>query len=223
MRHKKQHFAFLTAKGKEENPTQDCSGCCKTGSPTDQGPAPQGHDHQGGNMQVEILENTEAPDLAQDTQHQLLCSMDSSILYPGWRKLSTSSSPSYPKQSRISSPISLETCQQFPKPMKVKTEENKRPATNALLEEKQSNLNTFLQGATTDQAGLATPQGSQQHHFPFHHVCGLQHLPALPSIASTDQAQVRIKVNTGSTKVKDLLVQYLSYSDSMNTCPFFWF
>lgn len=178
MRYKKQHFAFLIAKGKEENPTQDCSCCCKTESPTNQGPAPQGHEHQGGNMQAEILESTKAPALAQDTQHQLLCSMDSSILYPGWRKLSTSSSPSYPKQSRISSPISLETCQQFPKPMKVKTEENKRPATNALLVEKQSNLNTFLQGAITDQGGWQPLRALSSIIFPFHRVCGRQHLPA---------------------------------------------
>lgn len=71
MRHKKQHIAFHTAKEKEENPTRDSSCCCKTGSPC---PRPRSTREwvSRRNLQAEMLENTEAPDLAQDTQHQLL-------------------------------------------------------------------------------------------------------------------------------------------------------
>lgn len=150
--------------------------------PTDPGPAPQGNEHQGGNLQTEILENTEAPDLAQDTS----CShsMDSSSV-PWLEKTAPASHPLHPRRSRISSCTSLETCQEFPKPVKVKTEENKgQPQIHSLAVE-QSKLNTFLQGTTTDMGWLATPQGSQQHpHFPFHTNCLLQHLP--PHLSSKD-------------------------------------
>lgn len=70
MRHKKQHFAFLTAKGKEENPDVGLS-CPAAGQcgPINPGPTLQGDEHQGENLQAQILENTEAPDFAQDTRH----------------------------------------------------------------------------------------------------------------------------------------------------------
>lgn len=88
------------------------------------------------------------------------------------------------------------------------------------LVEKQSNLNTFLQGTTTDLGGWKPLRAlSSIPISPFTmFVCF--NISLLPSIASTDR--VRVKVNTGSTKVKDFLLQYLSYFESMNTCPLFF-
>lgn len=62
---------FLQQKGKRRTQHGTVLAAARQGAPAS-GSAPQGNEHQGGNLQAEILENTEAPDLAQDTRHQLL-------------------------------------------------------------------------------------------------------------------------------------------------------
>lgn len=73
IRHKKQHFTFLTATGKEEKPDVGLS--CPAGSqcgPISPGITPQKDEHQGENLQAQILENTEAVSFAWDTRHLFL-------------------------------------------------------------------------------------------------------------------------------------------------------
>lgn len=174
-RHKKQHYAFLIAKGKKENPTQDCCCCCRTGSPTD---------HKGMSIKEEICKLRSWKAQRHHTWHRTpntSCShsMDSSTLYPGWRKqhqqliLFTLDKAAFPH------PPPQRLARSFPNQWRSRQQKTSgQPQIHSLAVE-QSKLNAFLQGTATDMGGLATPQGSQQHpHFPFHNVCVLKHLPA---------------------------------------------
>ena len=137
MRHKKQHFAFLTAEGKEENPGAglSCPAVGQHGS-INPGVTPQKDEHQGANLRAQILENTEVPDFAWDIRHPtalaVQVSSENSFYTLAGEKLAPAANLLHSSQSRISSPISLETCQELPKPMKVKTDGNKCPATSPL-------------------------------------------------------------------------------------------
>lgn len=137
MRHKKQHFTFLKAEGKEENPDVGLS-CPAAGhcGPINPGITPQRDEHQGENLRAQILKNTEAPDFAGDIGHPAAlaarASSENSFSTPAGENLAPAANVLHSSQSKISSPISLETCQELPKPMKVKPEENKCPATSLL-------------------------------------------------------------------------------------------
>lgn len=80
--------------------------------PINPGITPQRDEHQGENLQAQILENTETPNAAQDMRHPAALAAQ---VYSE-KNLAPAANLLHSSQSRISSPISLETCQ-----VKVKT------------------------------------------------------------------------------------------------------
>lgn len=123
---------FLQQKGKRRTQHETVPAAARQGAPLTQALLHKGMSIKGETCKLRSWKTQRHQTWHGTPNTSCCCSTDSSAPYPGWRKLITSSSPSYPRQSRTSSPISLETCQEFPKPMKAKTEENKCPATNAL-------------------------------------------------------------------------------------------
>lgn len=132
MRHKKQHIAFHTAKEKEENPTRGQFLLLQ-----DREPLPQAPLHKG----MSVKEESASWDAGKHRGTRLGTGHPTPAALTAWipqlctlagENSAPAAHPLHPRQSRISSLISLETCQEFPKPMKVKTEENKWPATNPL-------------------------------------------------------------------------------------------